>query len=545
MAEDFNVGYVATAVDDNTVAVTGVSREELEKRGNEILSAALDDYNALNRPQIYSVFPNDTSSSADLTLEKISELSVGINSNLSNLEQVNQIILQNVNSDPLMSYSYRTIMANIPTDYAVSYVSADGESPEDLKDSEEYVKTKLAIERFNRDIKLKRLIPKVVGTTWLEGNTPMMLRTKNGTGAIDILPLAILHPSSYTILGDNVMQCEVSTLQTRLQKSYPKTKGTKKSVYFENLAKEIEATFPREVVQAYRSRESICRLPITHADCVKINSCNRPYGVSPFFCSLRPLTLLKKLESADASEARARSKYIIFQKLRKELLGASGQYTGLAEQSLAHNNLVQALKTSLVAYTAAPFVESLEFVSAKSTGEDSVKLNTTYTTKYLESLGISWTDVELPNGTMANLSVSNLIKSINCVLQDLERVMNKFYLTILKDNGISDPAFIPELHIAKAESLELGLKKDLAQFIYGTLNGSLTTAFKMLDIDIENEAYLRSEEQRKGYDQIFAPHATAYTTSGGDTGAGRPQSNGTDADVDKQDYDKNNYESKR
>ena len=388
---DFEVQVLSSPVDDdNGIVITAYGTETLAKEEGKILAAAIDSYNALKRPQIYSVSPNDPNSSTELTLDTINTLAVGLNSNLTNLETVNRIILQNVNSDPLMSYAYRTIMSHIPTDYTMSYVSADGDETNDHPD---YLTTKLIIERFNRDLKLERLIPRVTSTAWLEGNAPVVLRTQAGTGVVDILPLAIMHPSGYSVLGDDVMQVEVTTLKNRLQKTYPKSRKTKKEVYFEDLKKEVKANFSGEIAAAFTAGDSICRMPIAYADCVKVNSCNRAYGVSPFFCSLRPLTLLKNLEAADANEARARSKYVIFQKLRKELLGTGGQYRGLAEQSLAHENLVQAIKTNLSAYTAAPFVESLEFVSAKSTGDDSVKLNTTYTTRFLESLSISWTDI--------------------------------------------------------------------------------------------------------------------------------------------------------
>ena len=141
---------------------------------------------------------------------------------------------------------------------------------------------------------------------------------------------------------------------------------------------------------------------------------------------------------------------------------------------------------------------------------------------------------------MANLSFGNLIKAINSVLVEVERVLNKFYLTVLRDNGISNPKFIPTIHIARAESLEMNMRKDLAQFVYATLNGSLTTSYKLLGLDIANEAALRKEELDKGYATIFTPHATAYTTSG-DSPSGRPTSDDPNADPDKQDYDANRY----
>lgn len=525
---DFEV-ELSTPLDEDVEVHTGFDVSQEQKR---VIETAMQKYNALDRPEIYSVSTAEGAKSAEIALAEIDSLAVGLNTSLDKTVDANRIILRYANSDPLMGFAYSTIMANVPTDFDVVFTRAEG----DEEDADEYAKIKQVITEFNRDIKLPRLIPQLVDTTWMEGNAPVVLRVKNGAGNIDILPLAIMHPSPYSIGGDCVMQVEVGTLKDRLSKTYPKTKKTKRSVYFENIGKEIQANFSPEVYVAYRDGEPICRMPTKYADCLRVNSHNRPYGVSPFFRCLRPLTILKTLENADASEAKARSKYIIFQKLRKEMLGsnANSRNISLAEQVVAHNNLVAALKTNLAAYTGNASVESVEFVSAKSTGEDSVKLNTTYTTKYLDSLGISWVDTELPNGTEANLSVKNLIKSINTVLNEIERVVNKFYLTMLEENGISDPMYIPSLHIAKAESLELSLKKDIAQFVYGTLNGSLTTAFKMMDLDIENEASRRIEEKAKGYEDIFTPRETAYTRSSSSGEAGRPLSTDEDTDPDKQ-----------
>ena len=536
--ENFNVSIEKSDLDDGTVVLTGFENQ-IKKIENEMLLSAVQNYN-INKKEIYSVFPNDSSSSSnDLSLDTINSLAKGINTSLSNLEQANAIILQYINEDGLMGFTYNCIESNTPTDYTISYPLLEQEQGnEDFSNDEVLKDVKFLIESFNNEVKIKNVIKNTVAKVMREGNATLLLRVDNNSAVINSLPLAIAYPSGYTINGDDIIEFDVKTLKDRLSKTYKKNKK-RKAIYFEEIKKEVKANYPKEVYQGLIDGENYVRLDTNYSGCIKINDMGRVYGVSPFFKALKPLVILNNLEMADIADSKARSKKIIVQILRKELMGNNGDKKGLIEQQLAHASLMSALKTNLCAYTAPAFVEKVEFVTSKSNTDDSSKIMQAYTTKYLQALGVSFIDTDISTYATSKVSLSQLLKTINCVIQSVEYLINKFYRTLIKANKIEEK-YAPQIHIAKAETMELEIKKDLAQFFYSTLNTSLKTSYAMVGLDVETEYKNRIEEKKKGYDEVFTARQTAYTTGnsvndGQDQNNGRPQSND---DEDKQALDK-------
>ncbi len=528
MADDFEVNFSATKVDDDTTVVTGfMTAEEIRKNEEKILSAAMNKYETSKQ---YSVHTTDSTNSNTLTIDYIDELANGIHTNLKNLISANQLLVKYVDEDGSMGYAYSVIRANTPTNYTMVYDNTLLTEENEDKIAE----IKSLVKNFNKTVKIERLIRESISTAYLEGNVPIVLRiTKNGY-AVDFLPLDIAYPSGYKFNGDPILEVDVNTLKTKLQKTYKKTRKNK-AIYFENIAKEIEANFSKEVFDAYKANEQYARIDANYGDCITVNSLGRKFGVSPLFRALRPLVVLNNIEAADVSDSKARSKKIIFQKLRKELLGQNGEKKGLAEQALAHDALTQALKTNLCAYTAPAFVESLEFVSSKANNDDASKQLGQYMTKYLQALGVDFIDTEVGNYAGVNVSVTQIIRQINCIKSDVERVLNKFYTTLLASAGF-DPNLAPTIKIENAESMELSMRIDLAKFVYGTLNASRETSFKLAGLDLNDEKIKRESELEAGLDDIFTPRKTAYTTSGDDEGSsGRPASND---DKGKQNFDK-------
>lgn len=538
--ENFSVEYSADKLDDNTTVVTGfVTTEDILKHENEILYAASQKTSGKSSKDYYSVHATEDSSSTTLTLDQIDSYATGIHSNIDNLRTINQIILKNIDEDGLMGYAASCIRANTPIDYNIIYAKPDNDN--NLKGQLDEIQ--LLIEQFNEDIKLERFIRDCVSLGYSEGNVPITLRlTPNGNGIVDFLPLSIAYPSDYKMNGDTIVEVDITTLKSKLQKTYKKTKKNK-AIYFENISKEIEANYPKEVVDAYKANERYARLDVDYSDCITVNSMGRKFGVSPFLRALKPLIVLNNIETADVSDSKARSKKIIFQKLRKEVLGTNYEKKGFAEQEYAHSALMQALKTNLCAYTAPAFVEDLQFVSSKSNNDDASKQMVQYTTKYLQSLGIEFSDTEVGNYAGVNVSVTQIVRNINAIKYEVERVLNKFYKTLLRDNGY-DPLLAPTIKIYDAEMTEPNMRLEISKYIYGTLNASRETAFKLIGIDIDDEKAKREAENEKNYDEIFSPRLTSYTASGTDSNDnresnGRPQSN---EDKDKQDYDKNRNE---
>lgn len=529
MADDFDVSFSASQLDEDTIVVTGfMTAEQVRANEEKIIAAAMNRYEVSKQ---YSVHTNDSTNSNALTIEYIDQLASGIHTNRTNLIAANQLIVKNVDEDGAMGYAYSVIRSNTPTNYTMVY---DNKLLKN-ETSDKIEEIKSLVDHFNKSIRIKRIIRDAISTAYLEGNVPIVLRiTKNGY-AVDFLPLDIAYPSGYKMNGDPILEVDVNALKSKLQKTYKKTRKNK-AVYFENIAKEIEANFNKEILDAYRANEQYTKIDYNYGDCITVNSLGRMFGLSPLFRALRPTIVLNNIEAADVSDSKARSKKIIFQKLRKELLGQNGERKALGEQQLAHEGLMSALKTNLCAYTAPAFVESLEFISSKANNDDASKQFIQYTTKQLQALGISFIDNEVGNYAGVNISVTEIIRLLNCIKEEVERVLNKFYATLLASQGI-DAELAPTIKIEDAENMELSMRIELAKFIYGTLNASRETSFKLAGLDLNDEKIKRLREAEEGLDEVFAPRKTAYTTGNDDNNpSGRPTSND---DKNKQQFDKN------
>lgn len=529
--EDYEVYYNATKVDDGTVVVTAIADDDyIDKRTDEILKAALKDFDSSKRPEQYSVFTTDGNTNQKLTLAQIDNLAQGINSNIENLRIANTLILQNVTSDSLLGRAYESIVSNIDTGYRLNYTPAHGKEigESELED------VKVLIEAFNDDVMLEELVREAISLTWLEGNYPMYRRQKDGRNIIDHYPLNIAYPSEYRINRESIVEFSIDDLKERLKKTYQKDKK-KKAVYFENILKEIESNYPAEVVKAYKGGEKVVRLDINNSACIRVNAMGRRFGVSPAFKCLKPLIVLNNIESADVSASMSRSKKIIFQKLRKELMGTKFDKRGLAEQQVAHESAVSAIRTNFALYTAPPFVESLEYVTDKSTDRESAELLKAYTSKLMTALGIGFVDSETSTVTVASISIDQLLRTINSISEQFERAIYKFYRAVLEENNI-DPDFAPRLKVCDSQEMEASMRKDIASFVYATLNGSLETAYDYIGLDFEEEKRRRQNENDEGVTDIFFPRKTSNTVGNDDNpGAGRPS--GSD-DKEKQAKDK-------
>lgn len=531
--EDFDISYNKdNIIDDNgnevTVITSASSIDDIIKREKEIMADSLNDYSATKDGK-YSVYVNETTNNNSLTLSYIDNLAQGIHSTLNNILNANRMIDRYIVEDGLMGYAYSCIISNINTNYKLLYNGLDN----DGKESKDNEKIKNIITQFNKDVDIKRFIRDSISTTYTEGNCVSILRLDNDNAYIDIMPLELAYPSDYKSNGADIIEVDVNSIKSRLQKTYKKTKKNK-AVYFDNLLKEVQANFAPEIVKAYKDGEKYTRIDPDYADCVKINSLGKKFGVSPFFRALRPLIVLNNLEEADVSDSKARSKKIIYQKLRKELLDSqhNSGTLGLPEQELAHQSLMAALKTNFCAYTSPAFVESLEFVTAKSNNTDASTQLQQYTSKFLQSLGISFIDNEVGNYSTVKTSVTQLVRTINYIIADLERVINKYYRTVLEYNGI-DGDYAPVIKIADAEEMAIEVRQELAGFIYNTLNASRETTFNMIGLDLQDEITKRKREDKAGLDEIFSPHETSYNKSGDSNNkeSGRPES---DDDLDKQ-----------
>ena len=524
--DDIEVEYLATPIDQNTVLVSSYHDAEwFNNKADDILASAMETYPTQGQN---SVIVPETTTSNELTLEYIDELANGLNSNLNNLLIANAIIAKKILEDGFMGRTYEAIVANINSDYKLSY----GMYEQDEDRAEELTKVKDAIAFFNRAVGMPTLIRQAIAGTYAEGNYVLYMRLDNKTRpVIDYYPLSVAYPSDYLYDHHSVVEFSIDNLKSKLRKTYAKTKKNK-AVYYDNMDKEVQANYPSEVVKGYKDGEKVVRLDPRYCRAVKFMDMGRKFGVSPLFRCLRPLIVLDQIEKADVSDSKARSKKIIFQKLRKETMGPNYDRKGFEFAAHAHQQAAQALKTNFGLYTAIPAVEELSYVQAKPQTEDSINQQKEYTKKLMVALGIGFTDSDSSLGA-TRISVAQLLKTVNAVGEALEDVLYGFYRTYLEDLGY-DPELAPTIKIIDAEQMEMDVRKSLASFLFGTMGGSYETAFGILGVDVLDEKAKRERENEAKYDEVFYPRQTAYTSSANE-GAGRPAGNDENG---RQEYDK-------
>lgn len=505
---------LGSVIDDDTFLFSSdsdVSKTDFTDIENKMLKAAMEQYVKSDKPKLYSVFERDVPTERKLTLERINELAIGINSDLNKVTEANEYVLQSILTDAYTGRAYEAIYSNINTSYKLEYPKLletdDPNVLEEVKDE---------IDNFNHFVDIEKIIKDSVAGTIREGNYSLYLRlnkSKNNiiSAVIDHYPLKVCYPSDYCINGENLLQINITELSSRLMKSYPKSRKTKRAIYFNQIADEISRNYPKEVVDAYKNKETIARLDDRFTGYMKVNHMDKKFGVSPFFKALKAILVLNNIEAADIADSKTRSKKIIFQKLRKELLGDKGERKGFPEMQYAHSAAAQAIKTNFCLYTAPAFVEDLSYVIDNSTNDNTANLIKIYTSKLLTALGISFADSELSSFATANISVDQLMRAINAISEQLERILNKFYQMYLEAIGLPKD-LAPVIHIIDSEMMDWNLRKEFAKFAYDTLHASRETVFKLVGLDIDDEHDRRKSENESDCDKIFIPRKSNYET---------------------------------
>ncbi len=405
------------------------------------------------------------------------------------------------------------------------------------------------IKRFHREVNVDEVMTNAITSTYDEGTCIMYLRSKQYKGiyhhVIDKYPLGVAIVSDYTENTIPRILIDTTELTNRLQKTTLKSKKNK-PLFFANTTDEIKNNYPKEVIDAYTSKEKYAVLDVRRAGTNRFGNLNRKYGISPIFKALKPKIMLDTFDQSDSTNAKAKAKKIILQTMRKEIMGTEYTKKGLEDTAYAHIQLMSAWRNPTVVYTAPPCVEKIQYVEPKVelTNEKTI---TQYRSRVTSALGISFlnTDGQQTVST-ANISIKQLMRTINKIAERQEKILHRWYEIVLEEAEIPLD-YCPTPHILDAELLEFEMKQDLAEFLYSKLNCSYRTAYETLGMDFNDEMERRNIEKEHGIDEIFTPHPTSYN-SPGDASAinGRPSgSTNGDNEVDekKQEYDKNRTQS--
>ncbi len=529
--EDFDVIFVSKADDGTVVATTPLSIRDQK------LQLALSQYDPENKK--YSVYLNEgISPSKSISVEEIEELSTNTQNDLNKVLRINAYNRKLINKNDIVGKTVESIDTNINTEIKLTYGNVD-EGRNKKKKLEE---CKRFIKDFNTSIKVQQLTRNAITTSYVEGNWISYLRHEDKDNyTVDIYPLGVCEITETMINGEPVIWFNIKELRKRLQKVYRKTKK-KKPLMFENIEEEVKNSYPKEVYDAFIAKEDYAVLDHKYTGIIRINNLNRKYGVSPILRAYTDLSMLDTFADSDRINSKAKAKKIIHQKMRKETMGQDYNKDFVPEMSYAHANFMDAFKQNTVVVTSPPTVEEISYVEPKveMTSKDTYNI---YRSKVLSTLGIQFLmDSGSQSVSTASISVTQLMRTINAISEQLEDILKKWYRQIILDNGFTLD-YTPDVNVIDTEQLEAELKHSLATLLFSTMNCSYATAFEILGLDINDEVQKRTMENEKKYDEIFKPHGSQYTNSEKqnpeDNKGGRPADSNNKV---KQQYDKTRQE---
>lgn len=529
--DDFDIIFLSKADDDTVVATTPLPIRDQK------LQLALSQYDPENKK--YSVYLNEgISPSKSISVEEIEELSTNTQNDLNKVLKINAYNRKLINKNDIVGKTVESIDTNINTEIKLTYGNVD-EGRNKKKKLEE---CKRFIKDFNTSIKVQQLTRNAITTSYVEGNWISYLRHEDKDNyTVDIYPLGVCEITETMVNGEPIVWFNINELRKRLQKVYRKTKK-KKPLMFENMEEEVKNSYPKEVYEAFANKEDYAVLDHKYTGIIRINNLNRKYGVSPILRAYTDLSMLDTFADSDRINSKAKAKKIIHQKMRKETMGQDYNKDFFPEISYAHSNFMDAFKQNTVVVTSPPTVEEISYVEPKveMTSKDTYNI---YRSKVLSTLGIQFLmDSGSQSVSTASISVTQLMRTINAISEQLEDILKKWYRQIILDNGYTLD-YTPDVNVIDTEQLEAELKHSLATLLFSTMNCSYATAFEILGLDINDEVQKRTLENEKKYDEIFKPHGSQYTNSkkqdSTDDNGGRPADSNNEV---KQQYDKTRQE---
>jgi hypothetical protein len=136
-----------------------------------------------------------------------------------------------------------------------------------------------------------------------------------------------------------------------------------------------------------------------------------------------------------------------------------------------------------------------------------------YTKQKALALGITFLNADSGQTvTTASISIKELVKTINKIMEQVADILNKWYRVVLAENGIG-AEYAPTISIQSSENMDFETRKALAEFLFTKLASSYQSAYDVLGYDIDDEKQKRVTENDEGYSEIFTPHPLSYTTT--------------------------------
>lgn len=491
--------------DDDNIIVTG-TREISQNIINKVLSSYSGDYSMhsknLNEEAYFKT---------ELTEENLSRLAFNAQSDIEKIKQINTYVDYYLNKNDVIGKTYEIIEANTNASYELIYPKVEGRNIETALD-----RAKAKIKEFNEMIDIESLIIESIPYSYSKGNRILYLRSDfDHHYTVDKYPLGVAKITPFNTNGDPNVVFDIGELLSSmngvnsLSGSYYVT-----DEFYKSVDDEIRANYPKEVYAEYtRSKTGLARLDINNTGVIRVNNRSKPYGLTPIFKSLDPALKLEIQERSDSINSKARGKKIIFQEINEKLLGEDGKDVDLSLAIYSHEELLKAWANEVVIYTGAPWVKGVKYVEPNVDNTQTSNMDY-YRSKVLSALGIAFLNGDSKTGMVtAQINLDELMKIIDKISKQLEKIINKWYKVYCKNEGI-DLRYAPKIKILDAELMQNEIRLKLAELLFNSFGASYKTIYSMLGIDYETEKDNRTKENNDKMDEkTFYPRMTANTYS--------------------------------
>lgn len=495
--------------------------------------------------QLYSRIAKEETKNYIVTEEELDNLAKNSQNDISKIIKINGLVQYYINKDDLIGKVIEIIENNVNTNYTLTYPDI----PVSKAKKKKRQNTELVINKFNEDIDIKELIIKNAVLTYTEGNYIPYLRGDMDKGfSIESYPLGLVQVSNYKYAGEPVIIMDMDTLKknTRERDIF---KGMKAKGVFkvpDNAEDEIKRTYPDEVYQAYLVKDKYAILNPERVGISRINNLRGLYGLTPMFKTLPSQLMLETCDKVDRKNIIARSKKIYHQKLRKETLGKElDKVKHPNEINYAHATLLNAMAKDQVIVTTPGYVEEICILEPKTeTTKPEVIIG--YRNRVLNALGIGFVSNESKSSyNSISVNVDELLKTINKITAQIEKIINKFYRAICIEDGI-ESMYVPKIKIQSTQYINPDNLNKLVDLLYSKVGVSYKTTFNMLGLDFNTELQNRLDENEFEYegetisiDEVFAPHGNSYTANSNDL-MDKEEKNSKSEENQNKDKDKKN-----
>lgn len=516
MAKEYD--FEIDGLDENTIAIT--TAEKFTKK-------ILDDFRAT-----YSESGNKTSGTnlnydtgkknVILTQDIIDGLAFNAQNSMVKIQEINNYIDYYLNKEGLIGQAYEAIEQNVNGEFKLTYPIKDGRNKK-IKVQE----GKDIIDKFNKNIGLKKLIKTSIPYAYANGNKILYLKKNNkGNYKVDEYPLGIVEITNRIRNGEPVLKMNLNNLISRL--SVEDTRYTltgnlglnedfDKSRVTDDILVDIKQNFPKEAYEAIIEkdrRKNYVLLDHNSTGTIRVNNRGKLYGLSPVFKSLGSVIKLEGQENSDTASSKARAKKIIVQYMSDKFINEEKTVPDLTLTKFAHDQLLKAWKNEVVLLTAIPGVTKIEYVEPKNDIEHTNTLSY-YRNRVMSILGITYKSGDSKTGVAsAQLSLDGLMTTIDNIAEQFEDIINKWYKKIYDENGLnSDDA--PTIEIFDSSMMETKMKITLADTLFSKFGVSFKTIYEIMNIDMDQEVERRKGENEADLDkEVFYPRANAFNSSG-------------------------------